>query len=150
MSFIKPCFLLQFVLLTNWSTAQAQEDTTRAVSLEGVVVRAYEQNRRLRDIPAAVGYLNARTIENFGSLSLVQAINTLPGVRMEERSPGSYRLNIRGSALRSPFGVRNVKVYYNDLPFTHPGGHTYLNQFGAYNFGTLEVMLGPGSSLYGA
>jgi iron complex outermembrane receptor protein len=114
------------------------------------VVRAYEQNRRLRDIPAAVGYLNARTIESFGSLSLVQAINTLPGVRMEERSPGSYRLNIRGSALRSPFGVRNVKVYYNDLPFTHPGGHTYLNQLGAYNFGTLEVIKGPGSSLYGA
>ncbi|HEY0059194.1 MAG TPA: TonB-dependent receptor, partial [Flavisolibacter sp.] len=37
-----------------------------------------------------------------------------------------------------------------DLPFTHPGGHTYLNQFGAYNFGTLEVIKGPGSSLYGA
>jgi iron complex outermembrane receptor protein len=46
---------------------------------------------------------------------------------MEERSPGSYRLNIRGSSLRSPFGVRNVKIYYNNIPFTDPGGNTYLN-----------------------
>ncbi|MEJ0103149.1 MAG: hypothetical protein WDO19_11585 [Bacteroidota bacterium] len=38
-------------------------------------------------------------------------MNNTPGVRMEERSPGSYRLNLRGSTLRSPFGVRNVKVY---------------------------------------
>jgi iron complex outermembrane receptor protein len=69
---------------------------------------------------------------------------------MEERSPGSYRINIRGSSLRSPFGVRNVKVYYNDIPFTDPGGQTYLNGLGYYNFNSLEIIKGPGSSLYGA
>jgi iron complex outermembrane receptor protein len=69
---------------------------------------------------------------------------------MEERSPGSYRLNIRGSSLRSPFGVRNVKIYYNNIPFTDPGGNTYLNQLGFYNFGSVEILKGPGSSLYGA
>ncbi len=69
---------------------------------------------------------------------------------MEERSPGSYRLNIRGSSLRSPFGVRNVKIYYNNIPFTDPGGHTYLNQLGYYNFQTIEIIKGPGSSIYGS
>ena len=69
---------------------------------------------------------------------------------MEERSPGSYRFNLRGSSLRSPFGVRNVKVYFNDIPITDPGGHTYLNQLGYYNFNSIEIIKGPGSSLYGA
>ena len=69
---------------------------------------------------------------------------------MEERSPCSYRINIRGSSLRSPFGVRNVKIYYNDIPFTDPGGHSYLNNLGYYNFNSIEIIKGPGSSLYGA
>ncbi|MFL5810517.1 MAG: TonB-dependent receptor, partial [Flavisolibacter sp.] len=89
-------------------------------------------------------------LQRFGVASVVSAVNSTPGVRMEERSPGSYRLNIRGSSLRSPFGVRNVKVYYNDLPYTDPFGTTYLNQLGYYNFNSIEIIKGPGSSLYGA
>ena len=69
---------------------------------------------------------------------------------MEERSPGSYRMNIRGSTLRSPFGVRNVKIYWDEIPFTDAGGNTYLNQLSYYNFNSIEVIKGPGGSLYGA
>ncbi|MCU7547550.1 TonB-dependent receptor plug domain-containing protein [Chitinophagaceae bacterium LB-8] len=118
--------------------------------LQEVVIKAYEQGRRLQEVPAAVNYIGRSTLERFSPTSIVQAVNTTPGVRMEERSPGSYRFNIRGSSLRSPFGVRNVKVYYNDIPITDPGGHTYLNQLGYYNFNSIEVIKGPASSLYGA
>jgi iron complex outermembrane recepter protein len=69
---------------------------------------------------------------------------------MEERSPGSYRLNMRGSSLRSPFGVRNVKVYWNDIPVTDPGGNTYFNQFAFNNFSSIEIFKGPAGSMYGA
>src|SRR5690606_2700656 len=65
-------------------------------------------------------------------------------------SPGSYRLSIRGSSMRSPFGIRNVKVYWNDLPFTDPGGNTYLNLLDNNSIQSTEVIKGPGSSLYGA
>src|SRR5690606_26727367 len=78
------------------------------------------------------------------------AVNLVPGVRMEERSPGSYRFSIRGSSLRSPFGVRNVKAYWNGLPFTDGGGNTYLNLFDFSAFGSMEIIKGPGGSLYGA
>jgi iron complex outermembrane receptor protein len=142
--------LFPFFLIPELCIAQEVRDTVPVLELQGVVVKAYEQNSRLRDVPAAVSYIGARTLQRFGASSIVQAVNTIPGVRMEERSPGSYRFNIRGSALRSPFGVRNVKVYYNDLPLTHPGGHTYLNGLGYYNFSSIEVIKGPGSSLYGA
>ncbi len=143
--------LIAFVVPAFTFNAYGQAtDTISPIELEEVVVKAFEQNRRLKDIPASVQYISKGVLERFSPTSVVHAMNTLPGVRMEERSPGSYRFNIRGSTLRSPFGVRNVKIYYNDLPFTDPGGFTFLNQLGYYNFNSVEVIKGPGSSLYGA
>lgn len=142
-------FSLAFLLLGTAVTGHAQERDSLPQSLPEVVVRSYEQNRRLQDVPAAISVIDGRALNRFGPASLVAAVNTTAGVRLEERSPGSYRLNIRGSALRSPFGVRNVKMYLNDIPYTLPGGTTYFNQLGFYNIQTMEVIKGPGSSLYG-
>ena len=131
-------------------SGQEKEDSIKAQKPFEVVVRAYEQNRKLLEVPVSIGVLQQNDLNRYNNVSIVPALNTIAGVRMEERSPGSYRLNIRGSSLRSPFGVRNVKVYYNGIPITDPGGNTYLNQFGFYNFQSIEVVKGPGSSLYGA
>ncbi len=130
------------------SIGQNLQDSTQI--LEQVEVKAYDNYRTLAEVPVAVSVINKSQIERFNNTSLVNVMNTNPGVRMEERSPGSYRLNIRGSSLRSPFGVRNVKVYYNDIPYTDPGGNTFLNQLGLFNIGRMEIIKGPGGSLYGA
>ena len=140
---------LCFVSLAFCICAIAQ-DSIQPIQLDSIVVRAFDRASRLRDVPAAVNFLNRTTLERFGTASVVEAVNTTPGVRMEERSPGSYRFAIRGSALRSPFGVRNIKVYYNDLPLTDPSGQTYLNSLGNYDYGSMEIIKGPGSSFYGA
>lgn len=140
--------LLSFLFFSLVSKAQELQDSTEI--LEDVVVKAYDNYRRLIDVPVAVSVINKSQIARFNNTSLVNAMNTNPGVRMEERSPGSYRLNIRGSSLRSPFGVRNVKVYYNDIPYTDPGGNTFFNQLPALSIGRMEIIKGPGGSLYGA
>ena len=143
------CFL---TALCCCLAAGAQETTVidSSKTLETVTVRAFEQNKQLREVPAAVIVVDRAQLDRFSNTSLVPALNSSPGVRMEERSPGSYRLNIRGSTLRSPFGVRNVKVYWNDIPFTDPGGNTYLNQLGISNIQSAEVIKGPAGSVYGA
>ena len=142
-------FSLQLQAQTD-SATHVLTDTITEINLEEVVVKAFEQNRRLKDVPAAINYVGPQALNRFSSASIVAAVNSTPGIRMEERSPGSYRINIRGSSLRSPFGVRNVKIYYNDIPYTDPGGNSYLNNLGYYNFNSLEIIKGPGSSLYGA
>lgn len=141
--------LIVFVSLTR-AFAQTTERTDSSETLEAVVVRGYEQNRRLLEISAPVSFINKSQLDRFSGTSILPALNTSAGVRMEERSPGSYRLNIRGSSLRSPFGVRNVKLYWNNIPFTDPGGNTYLNQLSFHNVHSVEVIKGPASSLYGA
>jgi len=133
----------------NFSNSQnVSSDTSQ--TLGEVIVKAYEQNQSLRKVPAAINKVNKSGLERFSNTNILPALNSTPGVRMEERSPGSYRMNIRGSTLRSPFGVRNVKVYWDEIPFTDPGGNTYLNQLSYYNFNSIEVIKGPAGSLYGA
>jgi iron complex outermembrane recepter protein len=125
-------------------------DSSDTKPLNEVVVKAYEQNRKVVDVGAPVSIVSKASLNRFSNLSILQAMNMNPGVRMEERSPGSYRLNIRGSSLRSPFGVRDIKIYWNEIPLTDPGGNTYLNELGFYNFQSLEIIKGTAGSLYGA
>lgn len=144
---MKAFFSLTLFLL-NFSLFAQQTDSVKV--LREVIIRSFEANRPLLQVPASVGLVMGTDLQRFNNTSLVSAVNNLPGIRMEERSPGSYRFSIRGSSLRSPFGVRNVKVYWNDLPLTDPGGNTYLNQLDANSISQIEIIKGPGSSLYGA
>lgn len=139
-------FLL-FILTPGFSQDE-QSDTLR--TLDEVTVKSFEQNRKASNSVAVVKIIEFNNGDRYNKTSLVNGFNTIAGVRMEERSPGSYRINIRGSSLRSPFGVRNVKVYWNDIPITDPGGNTYFNQFAWNNFSYIEIFKGPAGSMYGA
>ena len=139
------CYLL-LLPLPLW--AQVPADTTHA--LPAATVIGYGQQLPLRRTAAGVGVVDATVIQRYSETSLTQAVNTLPGVRLEERATGSYRLSIRGSTLRSPFGVRNVKTYYFDIPFSEANGTTALNLLDPAQIGRVEVLKGPAGSVYGA
>jgi len=147
---MKHLILYATVFLFSGKIISQKTETDTLQSLEGVTIHAFEQNKKLFQVAASIVIVTKNQLQHFNNTTILSAINSNPGVKMEERSPGSYRLNIRGSSLRSPFGVRNVKTYYNDIPYTDPGGNTYLNQLGFYNIQSLEIIKGPGSSLYGA
>lgn len=137
-----------FVILTG-SVTRGQT-VTDSSELKEVVVKAYFSERPLLKIPASVNIIGSQVLQNQPGYSLVPAMNTAPGVRMEERSPGSYRLSIRGSLLRSPFGIRNVKIYLDDFLLTDAGGNTYLNILDASSVGRIEILKGPEGSIFGA
>src|SRR5215831_1283760 len=109
-------------LLNNISSFAQRPDslysTNDTASLQNVTITAFAAQAKWKDVPASVAVLTKNNFQRYDHSSLVPAMNTIAGVRMEERSPGSYRFSIRGSLLRSPFGVRNVKMYLDDLPFT--------------------------------
>lgn len=144
-------FTFYFLFFTSVS---AQTDSsiinTDTTTLESVTVTAFGSGAKWKDAPAAVALINQKQLQRFDNKTLVPVLNTIAGVRMEERSPGSYRLSIRGSLLRSPFGVRNIKVYWNDIPLTDAGGNTYLNLIDINQLQSIEVIKGPASSMYGA
>ena len=144
----KVLFLISFISTLNISLLNAQEDSILAI--QEIVVKGYESNTKLQLVPSAVTILTKQALQRNSTFSLLPAFNNVAGVRMEERSPGSYRLSIRGSLLRSPFGVRNVKMYLDDFLFTDAGGNAYLNLLDISNVSRAEILKGPAGSIYGA
>lgn len=123
---------------------------TDSLHYEEVTITAYFTKQPLLQVPASAAVVDSLSLDAQNGQSLAGAMNTVPGVRMEERSPGSYRLSIRGSLLRSPFGIRNVKMYFDEFPLTDAGGNTYLNLIDPACVARVEVLKGPDGSLFGA
>lgn len=130
------------------AVAGMQQDTTN--HLEEVTVHAYFAEQPLLRLTTSAGVIGQSALTHQPGATLLPALNAVPGVRMEERSPGSYRLSLRGSLLRSPFGVRNVKMYLDEIPLTDAGGNTYFNLLDAGSVDGIEVLKGPDGSLFGA
>ncbi|WP_412467739.1 TonB-dependent receptor [Pedobacter sp. KLB.chiD] len=146
---MKSKFTLLFALL--FSTAFSQTIKTDSIKkLEDITVKGYYNRQTLLRSVSAVNLIDSSLIKNQPNSSIVSMLNTVPGVRMEERSPGSYRLSLRGSLLRSPFGIRNIKIYIDDFPLTDAGGNTYLNALDASAIGTMEIYKGPEANIFGA
>jgi iron complex outermembrane receptor protein len=138
-------------LLSFASHAQhKQEPLILNDSLVPVLVQAFGKQVKWKEAAAAIASINAIDLNAYAPTSLVPVFNKLSGVRLEERSPGSYRLSIRGSSLRAPFGVRNTKVYWNDLPLSDATGNTYLNLVDLSQINATDIIKGPASSVYGA
>lgn len=136
------------LVLTLTGFSQIKPDTAK--KLEEVVIRPYFSAQPLLRTTGAVAILDKKALDQQPNSSLVTAVNTISGVRMEERSPGSYRLSIRGSLLRSPFGIRNVKIYFDEFPLTDAGGNSYLNALDLSAIQNIQILKGPQSSIYGA
>lgn len=119
-------------------------------SLGDISVEGFANEKTLNYQAAAISRVSSAALFQNNETSPVEGLNTVAGLRFEERAGASYRVSIRGSSIRSPFGVRNVKVYWNDLPFTEPGGNTFLNLLDLNNMGEVEVIRGPAASIYGA
>ncbi|MFY0684023.1 MAG: TonB-dependent receptor [Balneola sp.] len=141
--------IIFLTLTSSYLSAQDKPDTLKA-KLEEITVVGFTGNRSVMETPGSISYISNERINGLSDQSLVYGLNTVAGVKMDERAPGSYRISIRGSAIRSPFGVRNVKVYWNDFPLTLPSGSTPLNLLDNQNIKQVEVIKGPAGSLYGA
>ncbi|ASK30169.1 TonB-dependent receptor [Chryseobacterium sp. T16E-39] len=143
---VRICFLL-FITVCSFFSSQ-RRDSVELIS--EVKIDAYKKPTSYINSTKSVsvvsrGLLNQNTPER-----MLESINQIPGARMEERSPGSYRISFRGSTLRSPFGVRNVKVYMDDFILSDASGNTYFNLISPELIDKIELYKGPESGDYGA
>src|SRR5690554_2191286 len=142
--------IFTFSFLTLYGQRPDSISKVQEVEFEAVEIIAYFNKQKILGFTSSAQSISAEQIENQQTTTLLPALNTVPGIRMEERSPGSYRLAMRGSLIRSPFGIRNVKVYIDEFPLTDAGGNTYLNLLDPSAISSIHVLKGPDGSLYGA
>ncbi len=140
------------------SPADASADDKRGKralgGVEDIEVRGQRTGavrQRLVKEPEAIGTVTRQELERSEGLFLEEAINLIPGVRLENRTlAGGQRITIRGYGNNTNFNGTGYKAYLNGIPLTDAEGITILDDIDVSTLGRIEVIRGPASSLYGA
>lgn len=121
-----------------------------AISLSEVRVAGYSANKTSKETAGAIALVTATDIGRGSAVSLQSALNAIPGVRMDQSTLSEARISIRGNGVRASYGIRNIKIYVNEIPVTEADGTTRIEALDVNSIGRAEVIKGPASSIYGA
>ncbi|WP_315058076.1 TonB-dependent receptor domain-containing protein [Chryseobacterium indoltheticum] len=141
---------IYFLLSTLSATFLLSQKKDSVNLISEVKIDAYKKPTTFIASTKSVSVVSENLLNQNTPERMLESINQIAGARMEERSPGSYRISLRGSTLRSPFGVRNVKVYLDDFILSDASGNTYFNVISPELIDRMEIYKGPESGDYGA
>ncbi len=140
-------YVTKDVPVTNPSVAMHIRLSVAPVKLAGVQVVA--------NSPApSTAVLTQHDLDRSSGLSLQSAINTVPGVFMQTRTPfGGARITLRGYYPSTSGNSPNAnglgyQVFLNNIPITDATGTTVLDDIDYSTLGSALVIKGPASSLY--
>jgi len=141
---------IYFLLSTLSATFLLSQKKDSVNLISEVKIDAYKKPTTFIASTKSVSIVSENLLNQNTPERMLESINQIAGARMEERSPGSYRISLRGSTLRSPFGIRNVKVYLDDFILSDASGNTYFNVISPELIDRMEIYKGPESGDYGA
>lgn len=118
--------------------------------LNEVKVTAWTGHKSNKETAGAISRLSGDALRGGSGISMQAALNSIPGVRMDQSNLSDSRISIRGQGVRSPWGIRNVKIYLDDIPLTEADGTSRLEGIDLNDLGEAEIIRGPASSIYGA
>ncbi len=136
-------FLLTITFYSVTSTTLKAQTPDSLNTLNQVVITSFKRSVPLLETTGSSAKISTQMLQTAPPERLLEAVNLIPGTKLEERSPGSYRVSLRGSTIRSPFGVRNVKIYFDDFILTDASGNSYLNLIDPYFIQSIDVSKGP-------
>ena len=143
---MKNIYIPVLFLVTSFSSHAQENDS---IQLNETIIQTFHRTTPTLETTTSLNSINKHQMQLNHPERLMESFNTVPGVKMEERSPGSYRLSLRGSTIRSPFGVRNVKIYLDDFILTDATGNAYLNLIEPQFLSSIDIMKGPQGGEFG-
>ena len=129
---------------------RAQDSIPR--KLPPVVTVTRDVERSPLDLPYAITTLRPDSVAPGQTHTNVdETLALLPGVTVANRTNPSQdtRISIRGFGARSQFGARSIKILRDGMPLTLPDGQTPVDYLDLESVGSVEVIRGAASSLYG-
>jgi iron complex outermembrane receptor protein len=115
-----------------------------------VVVTAYDNRQKILESPADITLLTRKDLKLDNDVTIVPALNRVPGIYMHSGTYNTSRLTIRGIGSRSLFGTSKIRAYYEGIPLTSGDGETTVEDIDPNLIDRIEIIKGPSSSLYGA
>jgi len=139
--------LAALALAQSSSWAQTQEPIN-IPTLEVVTVTATKEKTTLQQTPASIGVISEDAIKESGLTHPQQLLGQIPGVAVGVTNGEGHNM-----AIRQPFTTNPVYLYLEDgIPTRATGffNHNALYEVNIPQAGSVEVVRGPGSALYGS
>lgn len=143
------CFRFLLVLVGGIMCAQQPFSNDSITQLDEVILIDAQKRKQTFGIVASE-VIGAKTFQNYSPLSMVPAINQIPGVYVFSGALNTNRITIRGIGARTLFGTNKLRLYYNDIPVTNGAGSSEIEAYDLENISQVEVVKGPKATSYGA
>lgn len=130
------------------SVASTSAVQVAATELDTIVITGSKEEQSLGDTPAAIGKIDAQRIKDYKPTVISEVLNTVPGVYMPQFTNEQHTMSIR-----SPLSFDPLFVYLEDgIPIRPLGlfNHNALYEMNLAGIGSVEVVRGASSSLYGS
>lgn len=117
------------------------------LNMEQVVVTATRTKHYVKNVPVRTEIITARDIESKNAATVYEALENIPGVRVEQQCQNCNFSMVRMQGL----GAEHTQVLINGKPlYTGLAGVYGLQQIGSIDIGQIEITKGAGSALYGS
>jgi outer membrane receptor protein involved in Fe transport len=135
------------------ATAEAQATTAQTQTSENIVfVTATKRPQILLDVPQSVTVVTGQALENQHANSFQDYLKLVPGLQLDQDTPGAGRLILRG--VNTGGVASTVGVYIDETPFGSSSGlvngAVLAGDFDTFDVNRIEVLRGPQGTLYGA
>jgi outer membrane receptor protein involved in Fe transport len=145
--------LAQEVAADAQATA-ASSDAAATQEGEGqtIVVTAQKRTQTLIEVPQSISVVSGSTLENQNASSIADYLKLVPGLQLDQSTPGQGRLIVRG--VNSGGVASTVGVYMDETPFGSSSGlvngAVLAGDFDTFDLDRIEVLRGPQGTIYGA
>ncbi len=142
----------RFALHALCALASGGALSSKAQTLDPVVVTGSRSEQRSFDAPAAIQSVSREVIDNAGpQVNLSESLNRVPGLTILNRQnyAQDLQLSIRGFGSRASFGLRGIRLLIDGIPATTPDGQGQGSSVSLTSTDRIEVLRGPLALLYG-
>jgi iron complex outermembrane receptor protein len=146
--------LVIFTTVSAQITGRMEDDSTSQLqslsrNLPEVNVTAFHNPEKLISVAGAVSVVPVDSLQ-YAGYNIVSSLSVSPGLIIQEATPGTMKLTLRGIGSRYPYGTKKIKVFFDGIPLYSAEGETYFDDISPEYLSRIEIMRGPASSIYGA
>jgi iron complex outermembrane receptor protein len=120
------------------------------VSLQDVTISVVPFQEKYGEVTGGVIAISPDRQDLEHTINPSDLINRAPGVYMASGAYNTSRLVIRGVGSRTPYNSNRIRAYLDDIPLTSGDGVTSLEDIDVLGIGSMEILKGPSSALYGS
>lgn len=141
----KKLLLLFFFVATNVLAAE------NLIELQPLVVTGTRTPHSVFDLPMSIEVIDKETI-NDSKLNYTAAenLNRVSGISVSDNNWQEPKIVSRGFGNKAASGTKGIRIYRDGLPISTPDGFGTPSAADLNTIGSIEVMKGPFSTMYGS